>query len=82
MNMLAIMMLIGLNSGDMPQIPFEVYDPVMKRTIHVKGGCNSEPGTLTLLVSEHTFPILNQVRAAVTRAFRTEGVTIVYVCRK
>ena len=76
-----LLLLIGLNGGDMPQIPFSVFDPALRRTIHVNSSCSIDQNTIVLLVSEDMFPVEAQIKVAVTKAFKTDGITKVSVCR-
>lgn len=66
---------------DMPQIPFDVYDASLKKTVHVISSCEPIEHSITLLVSETMFPIATQVKATISFAFKTDGITIVNICR-
>lgn len=66
---------------EMPPIPFDVHDPSLNKTIHVIASCEPREHSVTLLVSETMFPIAGQVKATITFAFKTDGITIVNICR-
>ena len=78
--MISLILTIGLIGAEMPQIPFDVVDPVLGRTIHVKSSCDTNKRAFMLLLSDTT-PLDNQLTAVLMQAFRTEGVTIINVCR-
>lgn len=66
---------------DLPPIPFSVYDVRLRKTVHVVSSCSERPKSVTVLVSETVGDIKKQVYAGIKFAFKTNGVTIVEVCR-
>ena len=66
---------------DLPPIPFDVHDPNLGKTIHIVSSCDARPRSITLLVNETDQDIKRQVYVSIALAFRTNGVTIVEICR-
>jgi len=78
--MIPLILTVALVGSSMPQIPFEVTDNALGRTVYVKSSCAVDKHTLVLLASDIT-PLDNELKAALMHAFRTDGITIINVCR-
>jgi len=79
--MTPLILKMALIGAPMPQIPFDTVDPVLGRTIHVKASCAVDIAHSMVLLASDTIPLDTELTAALMRAFRTDGVTIINVCR-
>lgn len=81
---MTILTVIGiLGSIDMPQLPFEVYYPDYKKTVHVVGSCDmSKSNSIVMIFDSKAKNISHVVMRQVNKAFDMPGITRVQICRK
>ena len=79
--MMPLILTMAIVSATMPQIPFDAVDPVLGRTIHVRSSCAVDVEHSMVLLASDTIPLDTELTAALMRAFRTDGVTLINVCR-
>ena len=79
--MTPLILKMALIGAPMPQIPFDAIDPVLGRTIHVRSSCDVDVEHSMVLLASDTIPLDTELTAALMRAFRTDGITVVNVCR-
>lgn len=66
---------------EMPQIPFEVYDGVYDKTVHVVSSCEKNNKTIIVYFDSSTASIEMIVKVLVNKAFDSPGITRIAVCR-
>ena len=79
--MFPLLCLLNICLTPTPQIPFEIYDVNLKRTIHVRASCETTDHTIVVYFEPQFADIHETVFVAVNTAFKTDGITIVNICR-
>ena len=72
---------VNYTSTDLPQIPFEVENGQLQKTILVAGGCERRTDSVTVKFNQSDANIAKTVFTAVDKAFNKPGIRRVQVCR-
>ena len=67
---------------DLPQIPFEVYDASLRKTVHVLASCNNDANSFVLTFDSETLIVSKDIMPKVNKAFDSPGITKIKICRK
>lgn len=66
----------------MPQIPFEVFDASLQKTIYVVASCDkARKDSITISLGSDAQGIETIVKVVMLKAFERPGITRVQICR-